>query len=358
MVLNKETFFIGLFLIFLVLCAGCISDKALEIQERELSFTLVPEQTRITEGKPFNIELVLTNTGNTSVNVWELMEQISYDIFFVDSNGSYVPYECGMIERVMLTDEALVELQPGESLKINQDSSYWTLPFGTYTLYATYHTSGGEGITKPYWIGQVSSDNVTIVVEAENKSSLLESVSPLGDSAVEESNTSDAPITIGVSCLVEYMSPEVLTKKSDLILTGSIKEILAARWNTPDGKSPDKNFNELDGEDVIYRDIVVSVDNYLKNSLSSEEVIVRILGGTVGNLTMDVEDMPSFEPGEKVLLFLDEDTDPATKNLDPEHFVVCGSFQGKFSITEDGKAINKGEIVELEELLKLINASS
>ncbi len=64
-------------------------------------------------------------------------------IFFVDSNGSYVPYECGMIERVMLTDEALVELQPGESLKINQDSSYWTLPFGTYTLYATYHTSGG-----------------------------------------------------------------------------------------------------------------------------------------------------------------------------------------------------------------------
>lgn len=91
---------------------------------------------------------------------------------------------------------------------------------------------------------------------------------------------------------------------------------------------------------------------------SSEKVIVRILGGTVGNFTMDVEDMLSFEWGEKVLLFLDEDTGPATKNLDPEYFVVCGSFQGKLSITKNGEAINKGEIVELEELLKLINASS
>lgn len=358
MVLNKEIFFIVSFLLFLIFCAGCINDKVSETQAGELSFTLVPEQIRVTEREPFNIELVLTNTGNTDVNVWKLMEQISYDIFFVDSNGSYVSYECGVIERVMLTDEALVELQPGGSLKITQDSSCWALPPGEYTLYATYHTSGGEDITKPYWIGQVNSNNVSISVEAENESSLPESASPSEDSAVEEFNASDTPITIGISSVVEHMSPEVLASESDLILTGSVKEILPARWNTPDGKPSEKNFNDLGIEDVIYRDAIVSVDDYLKNPLPSEEVVVRTLGGTIGNLTMDVEDTPFFESGEKVLLFLSEDTDPATKSLYPEHFVVCGCFQGKFTITEEGKAISEGESIELKELLQLINASN
>lgn len=358
MVLNKETFFISLFFIFLILCTGCINDKAPETQAGEFSFTLAPEMTRVTEGEPFDIELVLTNAGNTSINVWKLMEQISYDITFVDSNGSYVPYECGVLERLPLTDEALVELQPGESLKINQDSSCWTLLPGEYILYATYHASGGESITKSYWIGQVSSDNVSIFVEAENKSSLLESNSLLEDSKAEEFNNSSAPITIGVSTLVEYMSPDMLTKESDMILTGSVKEILPATWSTPDGEQPASALEDLGQDEVIYRDVVISMDEYLKNSLSSNEVVVRVLGGTVGNLTLDVEDEPSFEIGKDVLLYLVEDTYPATKVLGPEHFVICGCFQGKFSLTEDGKAVSEGETVELEEMLKLLNVSN
>ncbi|WP_156158917.1 hypothetical protein [Methanosarcina siciliae] len=34
-----------------------------------------------------------------------------------------------------------------------------------------------------------------------------------------------------------------------------------------------------------------------------------------------MEDEPSFEPGEDVLLYLVNDTPLATKDLDPEHFV-------------------------------------
>lgn len=56
------------------------------------------------------------------------MGQISYDIIFVDSNDSYVPYECGVLERLPLTDDTFVELQPGKSLQVNQDSSCWALP--------------------------------------------------------------------------------------------------------------------------------------------------------------------------------------------------------------------------------------
>lgn len=204
----------------------------------------------------------------------------------------------------------------------------------------------------------MSSDNVSIFVEAENISSLLESDSLLEDSKAEEFDNSSAPITIGVSALVEYMNPDMLAKESDLILTGSVKEISPARWNTPDGEQPTNALEGLGQEEVIYRDVVISVDKYLKNSLSSNEVVVRVLGGTVGNLTLDVEDEPSFELGEDVLLYLVEDTYLATKVLGPEHFVICGCFQGKFSLTEDGKAVSKGETVELEEMLKLLNVSN
>lgn len=358
MILSKRILFPFLFSIFLVSCAGCISDKAPETQTEKLNLTLLTDRTTVTEGEPFNIELVLTNTGNTSVNVWKLMEQISYDITFVDSNGSYVPYVCGVIQRELLMDDSLVELKPGESLKVNQDSSCWALPQGEYTLYAEYHTSDGEDITKPYWIGKISSNNVSISVDAENTSSLLESGSSAGNGSVEEFSASNAPRTITVSSCVVYLSPDNLTKDSDIVLTGSVKEILPAKWSTSDGKEPLNPIEDLGLDVVIYRDVVVSVDEYLKNSLSSSEVIVRVPGGTIGNFTLDVEDMPSFEPGEKVLLFLGEDMDPATEALSPEHFVVYGNFQGKFSLTEDGKAVSEGETVELEEMLKLLNVSN
>ncbi|KKH47178.1 hypothetical protein EO93_06015 [Methanosarcina sp. 1.H.A.2.2] len=199
MKLNKRVSLISSVFFFLILCSGCIDSKNSETQAEELDFTLVPDRTRVTEGEPFNIELTLTNAGNTNVNVWKLMEQISYDITFVSSNGSYVPYECGVIQRELLMDDALVELQPGESLKINQDSSCWTLPPGEYTLFAEYHTSGGEDLTKPYWIGQTSSNNVSIFVETENKSSLSKSDASTGNRPLEESSASDVPMTISVS---------------------------------------------------------------------------------------------------------------------------------------------------------------
>jgi len=116
--------------------AGCIGDREPVSQEGELNFTVIPEKTRVAEGEIFEIELVLTNTGNTIVNVWEMEEQISYNIFFLFPNSSYVPYEGGVIERVELKDDILVELKPGESLRAAEYSLYWTLPTGEYTLFA------------------------------------------------------------------------------------------------------------------------------------------------------------------------------------------------------------------------------
>jgi len=324
--INKGASLICSFLIFLILCSGCIGSTTSEVQTGELSFTLIPDRTRVTEGEPFNIELVLTNTGNTSINVWKLMEQISYDINFVDSNGSYVPYECGVLQRLPLTNEALVELQPGESLRVNQDSSCWILPQGEYTLFAEYHTSGGEDITKPYWLERISSNNVSVFVVAENNSSLLESGISTGNGLVEVFSAPDAPMTVRVGSLVECQRHDDLAKNHDLAITGSVKEILPAKWNTPDSKLSEKSFENMDWENVIYGAVIFSVDRYLKNFFPSEEVVVIVLGGMVENLSLDVEDEPSFELGEDVLLYLMENTYLTTKDIYPEHFVVFRSL--------------------------------
>lgn len=135
-------------------------------QSEELTFTVTPEKTRIQEGEVFQINLVLTNVGENSINVWKMYEQTSYNIFFSNPNGSIVPYEGGVNSRVPLIDNDLVELNPGESLDDTFDSTYWNLTKGEYTLNAVYDTtSPDEDIKKPYWIGRINSNNVTITVE-------------------------------------------------------------------------------------------------------------------------------------------------------------------------------------------------
>lgn len=167
------------------------------------------------------------------------------------------------------------------------------------------------------------------------------------------SNNINEPLSSSMSFLLEEYTHEDLSKNSDVIVMGTVKEILPSRWNSVDGKRPDKVV-EFGPYDLIYTDIVISVDKYVKNPLSSEDVIVRV-GGTVGNDSMAVEDEPSFKTGEKVLLYLTKDTSPGTKDIGPEHFKVTGYIQGKFALTDDGRAIGwNNESVSQEELLRTI----
>lgn len=134
-------------------------------QKGELNFTVIPEKTIVLKNETFDIHLTLTNIGENTINVWNMEEQVSYDIHFYDSNNNEVWYECGVISRVRLTNEALVELRPAQSINDTRSSKCWNLTEGEYTLNAVYHTSMGESITEPYWVGEVQSNNVTIIVE-------------------------------------------------------------------------------------------------------------------------------------------------------------------------------------------------
>jgi hypothetical protein len=64
-----------------------------------------------------------------------------------------------------------------------------------------------------------------------------------------------------------------------------------------------------------------------RNPNSNEYLTVRLLGGTVGNLTSNVSGVPRFIPGEEVILFLE---------FTPhEDFSVVSWIQGTFRIRRD-----------------------
>ncbi len=329
----------------MLLAGGCIDSKEPDQQIGELNFILVPEKTQVQEGEIFKIHLMLTNVGNKTINVWKMEEQVSYDITFLFPNGSKVPYECGVSSRLPLNNDDLVELHPGQSLNATFDSKCWNLDNGEYILNAVYHTSRDESITKPYWVGMVASNNFTINVVKENE---------LPIEATEQMDVPFVGETIMVSALLEFLSYEDLSDRSDVILIGTVKEILPSKWNTADGTRPTDDIYDLGWHDVLYTDVMISVDGYLKNPLPEKEVIVRIQGGSDGYVSIDVEDESSFSLGERVFLYLNNDTWADTKDFGPEHFVVTGASQGKFTLTDDGRVTQFDKSLTLDELLETI----
>jgi hypothetical protein len=60
------------------------------------------------------------------------------------------------------------------------------------------------------------------------------------------------------------------------------------------------------GDRLIVSDAVVHVEETLKGS-SAGVVTMTVEGGTIGDLTLSVSDIPTIERGERAVLFLEED---------------------------------------------------
>jgi len=160
--------------------------------------------------------------------------------------------------------------------------------------------------------------------------------------------------TIAISASLAYLNFTELNQQSELIITGTVKEILPSKWNTHDGKRRVDVIEDIPENDTMYTDIIIMVDQCLKGSLEDQEIRVRTMGGEDDIVIIEWEDEPSFKDNEKVLLYLCEDTYPVTKDIDPKHYVITGSFLGKFTLTDDGLAIREYKYVNQTELLDSI----
>ena len=115
---------------------------------------------------------------------------------------------------------------------------------------------------------------------------------------------------------MEQLTLDGLTAKAASILIGEVTDIAS--------------YKESEGN--IYTQVTLSIAQTIKGETQGE-VVISVLGGELDGQTLWVEDAPSFQLGERAVVFLEEDEGI---------FSVVGGFQGKFSI--DNNNIVSGKL--------------
>jgi hypothetical protein len=166
---------------------------------------------------------------------------------------------------------------------------------------------------------------------------------------------SDAGISSSTSGIMERYNLDKLVSMSDSVVIAEVVDISPSRWNTQNGEKPTVN----DGiPHTIYTDVDIKIIEYLKGSLSNTTdnttITVRTMGGTVGQDKQYVENQPSYNVNEKVLVFLKNDSDPRTRYIGTKHLVTTGSIQGKITIPTSNEIIIGDIKMSLEEAKVII----
>jgi hypothetical protein len=106
---------------------------------------------------------------------------------------------------------------------------------------------------------------------------------------------------------------ETLVDRAELIFAGQVTG-QRSEW---------KNHN---GQRSIVTLVTFAVRQVHKGHAESA-ITLQFLGGTVGDVTLEVADIPKFRPGERVVLFIEDNGLAASP--------VIGFFHGKFSLRQD-----------------------
>lgn len=128
----------------------------------------------------------------------------------------------------------------------------------------------------------------------------------------------------GKALILEFPLSE-LVAQSDVVVRGAVTRT-ECRWGAPDW---DPNAT------IILTDATVTVTNLLKGATDRSEVIVETEGGEIGDLGLKVEDMPQFQTGEDVIVFLGPENGRAVRS-------VTGFYTGKYT-SSDGSILESGE---------------
>lgn len=139
--------------------------------------------------------------------------------------------------------------------------------------------------------------------------------------------------TVGCSGLMIKMTPADLWSNADVVLIGEVTSI-----TTHEGSRA-----------TIYKDVEVRVEKYFKNPLNASKVVIRVLGGEIGDRGVWVEDQPSFHKNERVLVYLHKYSEDSFYGI--EGYYVVGGPQGKFTITFGIAKSEVGETLILTEHL-------
>jgi len=93
-----------------------------------------------------------------------------------------------------------------------------------------------------------------------------------------------------------------------------------------------------DDRGAIFTYTTIAVAEALTDGVAESQIVIRNMGGRVGERGLRVSDVPAFEPGEEVILFLEEE--PIV-----EETCLVGWEQGKYS-AQAGIVERTGQTVE------------
>ena len=122
-----------------------------------------------------------------------------------------------------------------------------------------------------------------------------------------------------------------LAKNSALVVEGDVLNAASAATAVLD-RVPNN------GQEMVYRDFTLSISRVLKGSAraAGDSVTVRVLGGTDGDLTVDMGgSQPQLDEGDRVLLFLSDAPTPECPTSGGFEYMVYGDGFGSFEIHGD-----------------------
>jgi hypothetical protein len=149
-----------------------------------------------------------------------------------------------------------------------------------------------------------------------------------GCSTGVEAPSSPSQSSVGI---VEKLTVEELTARADSILVGEVTDIVCHQ----------------ESEGNIYTQVTLAVEQTIKGQ-KKEAVNLSVPGGELNGQTLWVEDAPSFQRGERVVVFLEE-----REGI----FTVVGGFQGKFTIDNNNTVSGNKPLTEFIDQIRDILAS-
>lgn len=140
-------------------------------------------------------------------------------------------------------------------------------------------------------------------------------------------------------------------REATVVAIGTVTQVHPARWTTPDGRRPE-NPHAPTNLETIYTPVRVEVERYLKGERSESQLLIFALGGVVGKDSVEarVSDVNVFQEGQRVIVFL------VDKNLKLDG-VPLWSIVERYTLTDDGQAVNSLHSLPLTELLDEVYAA-
>lgn len=136
------------------------------------------------------------------------------------------------------------------------------------------------------------------------------------------------------------------TSQATFVVIGIVKQVLPARWTTPDGRRP-ANPHASTNQEIIFTPVLLEVEQAIKGQ-PSQLLYVFAFGGTMGldRVERTSDDVDKFTQGERVMAFLA----PEPRGLNLNNNVLWRVIE-RYTVRPDGQVENSHLTLPLDKLM-------